>query len=228
MLRMTAARREKGAQKKTRVAHSDGMVIAANFKRLRLDSGARTQQQLADQWGVTVGYIGQIESGAVSFGTRAQEKWAKRFNVTRDQFTKPSDTGVQVTWVVTEKGIMLTPDLSSHGDLEPIPLPPGYTQKRAEKERVYAVKVVTDALYPYLRKDAYLYVTPLPISRIANEDLVVYKDESGTLSLKEAEFLPDGRILLKGLGRGTTLTLETAELDEIDTVFLIARPKMQP
>jgi hypothetical protein len=88
--------------------------------------------------------------------------------------------------------------------------------------------VVTDALYPYLRKGAYLYVTPLPISRITNEDLVVYKDESGTLSLKETEFLPDGRMLLKGLGRGTTLTLETAEQGEIDTVFLYARPKAQP
>jgi len=225
---MAAAKREKGAQKKTRVAHSDGMVIAANFKRLRIDAGCRTQQELADRWGVTVGYIGQIESGAVSFGTRAQEKWAKRFSVTRDQFTRPSDIGVQVAWVVTEKGIMVTPDASTHGDVEPVPLPPGYTQKRAEKEQVYAVKVVTDGLYPYLRKDSCIYVTPMPLSRVINEDLVVYRDESGILSLKELEFLPGGRVLLKGLGRGIALTLEEDPSAQIETVILIARPKAHP
>ena len=157
-----------------------------------------------------------------------QEKWAKRFNVTRDQFTRPSDTGIQVAWVVTDKGIMQTPDASVHGELEPVPLPPGYTQRRSERERVYAAEVVTDALYPYLRKDSYLYITPMLLARAINEDMVVYKDESGAFSLKEVEFLPGNRLLLKGLGRGIALTIEANGETEIDTVFWIGRPRVRP
>lgn len=212
-------------QRKTRVAHSDGMVIAANFKRLRIEAGYRTQQEVADAWGVTVGYIGQIESGAVSFGTRAQEKWALRFSVSRDEFTRPADTGIPIGAVVMEKGLVRPADAATHGDIEPVPLPPGHTRKRAEKERVYALKVVTDTLYPYLRKDAYLYVAPMLLSHIVSEDLVLYKDAAGGSSLKEVERLPDERVLLKGLGRGTTLTLEADEIPEIDTIFLVTRPK---
>jgi transcriptional regulator with XRE-family HTH domain len=212
-------------QRKTRVAHSDGMVIAANFKRLRLEAGYKTQQEIADAWGVTVGYIGQIESGAVSFGTRAQEKWASRLSVSRDEFTRPSDSGIPVKTIVTEKGLLHPPDAATQGDIEPVPLPPGYTRKRVEKERVYALKVVTDTLYPYLRKDACLYAAPMPLAQIGSEDLVIYRDGGGSASLKEVERLPDGRFLLKGLGRGATLTLEADELPEIDTVFLVARPK---
>jgi DNA-binding XRE family transcriptional regulator len=219
------AKTEIPRQRKTRVAHSDGMVIAANFKRLRIEAGYKTQQELADAWGVTVGYIGQIESGAVSFGTRAQEKWALRLSVSRDEFTRPSDRGIPVRAVVMEKGLVHPPDAALHGDIEPVPLPPGYSRRRAEKERVYALKVVTDTLYPYLRKDGYLYVIPMPLSHIIGEDLVIYTDKGGAASLKEVERLPDDRLLLKGLGRGATLTLEADEIPEIDTVILLARPK---
>jgi len=124
-----------------------------------------------------------------------------------------------------EKKFVHPPDAATHSDIEHVPLPPGYTRKRAKKERVYAVKVVTDALYPYLRKDACLYVTPMPLSHIGSEDLVIYTDKGGAASLKEVERLPDGRLLLKGLGRGATLFLEADEVPEIDTVILVARPK---
>ncbi len=124
-----------------------------------------------------------------------------------------------------EKVPVHPPDAAIHGDVEPVPLPPGYTRRRAEKERVYALKVVTDTLYPYLRKNTYLYVTPMPLSHIISEDLVIYRDEGGVANLKEVECLPGDRIVLKGLGRGATLTFEAKEVAEIDIVFLVARPK---
>jgi hypothetical protein len=65
----------------------------------------------------------------------------------------------------------------------------------------------------------------MPLSHIVSEDLVAYKDEVGVASLKEVERLSDERVLLKGLGRGATLTLEVDGIPEIDTVFLVTRPK---
>ena len=85
--------------------------------------------------------------------------------------------------------------------------------------------MVTNTLYPYLRKGACLYVTPMPLSHSRSEDLVIYRDEGGAAGLKEVERLPDGRLLLKGLGRGGTLTLEAGELSEINTIIMVARPE---
>src|SRR5208283_642602 len=116
-----------------------------------------------------------------------------------------------------KKVLVHPPDAAIHGDVEPVPLPPGYTRRRAEKERVYALRVVTDTLYPYLRKNTYLYVTPMPLSHIISEDLVIYRDEGGIARLKEVERLSGDRLLLKGLGRGPTLTFEAKEILELDT-----------
>ncbi len=40
-------------------------------------------------------------------------------------------------------------------------------------------------------------------------------------AVKEVELLPDGRVLLKGLGRGSTITKEANELSTADKIIFI-------
>ncbi len=83
------------------------------------------------------------------------------------------------------------------------------------------LKVLTDALHPHLRKDSYLYVNRMPISVIRNDNLVIYSGDGEAASVKEVELLPPGRILLKGLGRGSTITKEIDELPTLEKIVFI-------
>jgi hypothetical protein len=61
----------------------------------------------------------------------------------------------------------------------------------------------------------------VPISVIRDDNLVIYAEEGGPASVKEVELLPGGRILLKGLGRGSTLTKEIGELPTLKKIVFI-------
>ena len=196
----------------------DGIVIAWNFIRMREALGL-TQEKTAELAGVTVGYIGKLETAAVSFGTRAQQKWSRLLNVERPEFLRRPDVGIRVIGVVMDRGTVNTSE--EEHELEYVPLPPGYTREKADKEDVYCLKVTTDALHPHLRKDSYLYITRVPISLIRNDNLVIYAGEGEPASIKEVEWLPDGKILLKGLGRGTTIAKDPRDLSTIEKVSFI-------
>jgi len=196
----------------------DGIVIAWNFIRIRQAMGL-TQEKTAELGGTTVGYIGKLETAAVSFGTRAQQKWSKLLNVDRTAFLRRPDVGVRVIGVVMDRGTVNTTD--GEHELEYVPLPPGYTQERADKEGVYCLKVATDALHPYLRKDSYLYIISVPISLIRNDNLVIYAEEGEPPTVKEVEWLPDGKVLLKGLGRGATIAKDPRDLSTVQKVSFI-------
>ncbi len=198
----------------------DGIVIAWNFVRIR-DRLGMTQEQTAELGGVSVGYVGKVETAAVSFGTRAQQKWSRIFNVDRTDFLKRPDMGIRVIGEVMDKGVVRQHESGGDQEVEYVPLPPGYTQEQAQREGVTCLKVLTDALHPYLRKDSYLYVNRMPISVIRNDSLVVYSGEGEPASVKEVELLPGGRVLLKGLGRGATITREIGELPTLDKVVFI-------
>jgi len=198
----------------------DGTVIAWNFIRIRERLGL-TQEQTAVKGDVSVGYVGKVETAAVSFGTRAQQKWSRIFNVDRAEFLKRPDIGIRVIGVVMGKGVVRHHESDEDGLVEYVPLPPGYTQEKAEREGMTCLKVLTDALHPHLRKDSYLYVNRMPISVIRNDNLVIYAEDGEPASVKEIELLPKGRILLKGLGRGSTITKEISELTTLDKVIFI-------
>jgi transcriptional regulator with XRE-family HTH domain len=203
---------------------SDGIVIAWNFIRIRERLGL-TQERAAESGGVTVGYIGKVETAAVSFGTRAQQKWARIFDVERTEFLKRPDIGIRVLGDVMEKGAVRLYE-KGH-EVEYVPLPPGYTREAsAAPPALYCLKVATDALYPHLRRGSYLYVKRLPISVVRNDNLVVYAEEGEPAGIKEVELLPGGRVLLKGLGRGNTITKEAGNkeagnLTAIDKIVFI-------
>jgi len=200
---------------------ADGIVIAWNFIRIR-ESLRLTQEQAAESGGVTVGYVGKVEIAAVSFGTRAQQKWSRIFNVDRTEFFKRPDIGILVIGVVMDKGVVRHHELGGEGEVEYVPLPPGYTQEKAQREGVTCLKVLTDALHPHLRKDSYLYVNRMPISVIRNDNLVIYAEDGEAASVKEVELLPKGRILLKGLGRGGTITKDISELPTVEKIVFIS------
>ena len=65
-----------------------GRRIAYNFRRLRLSKGW-TQEDVADRAGVNKSGPSLIESGRSAFGRRAQEKWAKVFEVDVSEFFRP-------------------------------------------------------------------------------------------------------------------------------------------
>ena len=50
---------------------------------------------------------------------------------------------------------------------------------------------------------------------------MIYSGEGEAASVKEVELLPQGRILLKGLGRGGTITKETGELSTVEKIVFI-------
>jgi hypothetical protein len=86
---------------------------------------------------------------------------------------------------------------------------------------VICLRVSSDALYPHLRKDSYLYVLTVPVSAIRNDNLVICAGD-GADSVKEVEWLSEGKILFKGLGRGSTITKEVSELTTVQKVALIS------
>jgi hypothetical protein len=220
MVRMNTKKKIREMLPQELVTAEDGIVIAWNFIRIREGLGL-TQERTAELGGVTVAYVGKVETAAVSFGTRAQQKWSRLFNVDRTQFFRRPDIGIRVIGVVMDKGVVGHHASDGDGVVEYIPLPPGYTQEKAHGEGVACLKVLTDALHPHLRKGSYLYVMRVPISVIRDDNLVIYAEEGEQASIKEVEFLPGGRILLKGLGRGSTFTKEIGELPTLKKVVFI-------
>jgi len=190
----------------------DAIVVAWNFMRIRKSLGL-TQVQAAELGGAIVAYVGKAETAAVSFGTRAQQKWAKIFNVDRTEFLKRPDVGTEAIGVVMEKGVIMK---HSAEDIEYLP-----SLADHPSDTVVCVKVGTDALYPHLRKGSYLYVVSVPVSTIRNDDLVIYAEEDEPGSIKEVELLDQGRILFKGLGKGSTVTRDVTELATVQKIVFI-------
>ncbi len=197
----------------------DGIVIAWNFIRIRERLGL-TQEGAAQLAEVTVGYVGKVETAAVSFGTRAQQKWARIFKVDRTEFLKKPDAGIRVVGDVMEKGAVHRRN-QNEKNVELVPLPPGYTRDNSQASGLYCLKVATDTLHPHLRKGSYLYVKSVPLSVVTDDNLVVWAGDDLPASVKEVERLPDGRILLKGLGRGSTMTKEARDLPTVDKIIFI-------
>ncbi len=199
------------------VSAPDGIVIAWNFIRAREGLGL-TQQKAADLGESTVGYVGKVETAAVSFGTRAQQKWSKIFGVDRTEFLKRPKAGVKVIGTVVDKGIVN--DMPGQ-ELEYMPALFAYTDEKAGKESISCLKVVTDTLYPHLRRDSYLYITAVPLPTIRNDNFVIYAEQGEPASIKEVERLDDGKILLKGIGRGSTVTKETTALVTMQKIIFV-------
>jgi len=188
----------------------DDIAIAWNFVRIRESLGL-TQAKAAEMGGTTVGYVGKIETAAVSFGTRAQQKWSRLLAVDRTEFLRRPEAGIAVIGAVTEKGTV-----TSQHEVEHVP-----PLADRDGENTICLKVATDALHPHLRKDSYLYAVTVLISAIRNDNLVIYAEEGELGSIKEAEWLADGKIVLKGLGRGSTITKDASELPMVRKVVFI-------
>ena len=187
----------------------DDIVIAWNFVRIRESLGL-TQAKAAALGGATVGYVGKIETAAVSFGTRAQQKWSRLLGVDRTEFLRRPEAGLAVIGAVTEKGIV-----APQHEVEHVPSLAG-----RDGENAICLKVATDALHPHLRRDSYLYAVTVLIHH-RNDNLVIYTEEGELGSIKEAEWLADGQILLKGLDKGSTITKDANELPTVRKVVFI-------
>ena len=200
-------------------AAEDGIVIAWNFIRIRerLDLTQEAAAALAE---VTVGYVGKVETAAVSFGTRAQQKWSKIFHVDRTEFLRKPEAGIPVIGDVMEKGAVHRRSQADR-EVEFVPVCPGYSRENPPAPGLYCLKVATDTLHPYLRRGSYLYVKSVPLSDIKDDNLIVFYDDGRLAAVKEVELLPDGRVLLKGLGRGSTITKEANELSTADKIIFI-------
>jgi hypothetical protein len=90
-----------------------------------------------------------------------------------------------------------------------------------DKKNAFCVRVDTDALHPHLRRDSYLYVSGAPLSAIRDDTLVIYEEQGESESIKETEWQADGKLLLKGIGRGKTLSIEVDELSAVRKVVFI-------
>jgi transcriptional regulator with XRE-family HTH domain len=192
----------------------DDVLIAWNFIRIR-EGLCLTQAKAAEVGDVSTGYIGKVETAAVSFGTKAQQKWSRIFNIDRTEFLKRPDAGVAVVGVIADRGAVIKHP--AEHEIERLPSLPTHAP-----DKVFCLKVSTDALYPYLRRSSYLYILMVPISTVRNDDFVVYVENDGSGAIKEVEWLGKGRLLFKGLGRGTTITEEVDEGTAVEKVVLIS------
>jgi transcriptional regulator with XRE-family HTH domain len=222
MKRITGMTRVRRQKKKIRemtpqelASAPDDIVIAYNFMRIRRNLNL-TQQKTADLGETTVGYVGKIETAAVGFGTRAQKKWSRIFKVDRTEFLKRPGVGIKVTGIIIDKGVVA--EYAPGHEMEYMPSLPGH---EADGDSLLCLKVGTDTLYPHLRKDSCLYVLTVPVSAIHNDNLVICA-EDGADSVKEVEWLSDGKILFKGLGRGSTVTKGVSELATVQKVAFIS------
>jgi transcriptional regulator with XRE-family HTH domain len=197
----------------------DETIIAWNFIRIRKSLGL-TQEEAAELGKTITSYVGKVEIGAVSFGTRAQQKWSKIFKVARTEFLKHPEPGVAVIGTVVDRGVLT--DYPPGQQLEYMPPLSGYTDEKAGREGLYCLRVDTDNLYPHLRRDSYLYIITTPLSAIRNDNFVIYAERQEWGSIKEVEWLDDGKVLLKGLGKGSTVTKEATELTTMQKVILIS------
>jgi hypothetical protein len=222
MKRITGMTRVRRQKKKIRemtpqelASARDDMVIAWNFIRIR-EGLDLTQQKAANLGETTVGYVEKIETAAVGFGTRAQQKWSRIFKVDRTEFLKRPEVGIKVTGIVTDKGIVT--DCASGQEMEYMPSLPGH---ETDRDSIFCLKVATDTLYPHLLRDSYLYVITVPVSAIRNDNFVIHAEQGEQASIKEVERLYDGKILLKGIGKGSTVTKEAIELAAMQKVVFI-------
>jgi hypothetical protein len=70
-----------------------------------------------------------------------------------------------------------------------------------------------------MRKDWIYYAMRIPTHDVRSDDLVVITQENGAMSVKEVERLPDGRMILKGLGKGQTTSMKDTDTPTMDVIF---------
>ncbi|MBW2092967.1 MAG: helix-turn-helix transcriptional regulator [Deltaproteobacteria bacterium] len=80
--------------------------------------------------------------------------------------------------------------------LEKVELPPGIDPKLAE--RVYAVRVRGDSMFPYLKDGATLFVKPESREEVRHGDYVIFKDQDYNAWVKMVLFR-EGQIILRSL-----------------------------
>jgi transcriptional regulator with XRE-family HTH domain len=194
---------------------ADTEVLAANFRRIRRSLGI-TQAKTAVLGKVNASYVGKIETGLVGFGTRAQQKWAIILGVERSEFLRRPDIATPVVGMVVEKGIV-----SRHPAGDKLEYMPSLRDCRADSEKAFCVRVATDALHPHLRKDSCLYVTMVPVGLVHNDDFIIYADQGEPESIKEIEWISEGKVLLRGIGRGKTFTKDPADLAMAQKIVFI-------
>jgi transcriptional regulator with XRE-family HTH domain len=218
MVRIKREKKVKEMAPSELAAAPDSVVIAWNFVRIRERLGL-TQEQAAEQGDVTASYVGKVETAAVSFGTRAQQKWARIFGVGRPEFLKRPEGGLEVSGYVTDRGSVepVPPGTES----ERVAPPPGYTEDRARKEGVSCLKVATDALHPHLRRDTYLYIATVPLAALKDDNFVLYAPEDEQPSIKEVEWLCPQKLLFKGLGRGGSVGRKASRIPFVQKVIFI-------
>ena len=191
----------------------DGEVIARNFRRIRQNLGL-TQERAAELGDVTTGYVGKVETAAVSFGTRAQQKWSKIFGVERTGFLTKLNPGTPVVGAVVERAVV-----ARHKAEEKMEFMPPLTGPR--REEGFCLTVATDALYPHLPKGSCLYVATVPTSDVRDDNLIIHAGGEEPESIKETEWQGDGSLILKGIGRGKTLVVEARAVTTLRKIVFI-------
>ena len=201
-------------------------LFGYNFRRLRKQKGW-SLEDAAEHGGVTLNYVGGVETGHKSFGRKAQLKWAEIFGVDYREFHKPIDNtnaGVPVVAEVSAGGgiiSMSADDYPVGNGFEVIELPPGYTQEQCEKEGIYAVKIQGDSMYPALKNGWYLYIRPNQMANLKSDDIVIFKDDHGSAWVKEIESITPTEIVFRSIGKGPTIIKSINEISVIERVFLI-------
>ncbi len=207
------ARRKGKAVTESLSSAPDGEVIARNFRRIRQNLGL-TQEGTAELGGVTTGYVGKVETAAVSFGTRAQQKWSKLFGVDRTEFLTKLNAGTPVVGAIVEKAVVVRSKAEEKTEYMPPLTGPC-------REEGFCLTVATDAIHPHLRGGSRLYIAKVSASDVRDYNLVVYGDGQEPDSIKETEWRADGSLLLKGIGRGRTFVVEATAIATLRKVVFI-------
>ncbi|MCI4625038.1 MAG: XRE family transcriptional regulator [Candidatus Magnetoovum sp. WYHC-5] len=196
------------------------MSITDNINKLLKDRQLKPKV-LEDCTGLSRSYIWQILQGERIPKFEIVKKIADCFEITIDELYFGKSIGVPIVGVVSAgDGILDNIELYDSYK-EYLPLPPGYTQQKVNREGVYGLVVRGESMSPVLRDGYKLYIKPYSTEFIKNNDIVVIHDINNQSWMKQIEILKEQDFyVFKSLSNSQMFIKKKSEINTLEKVWL--------
>jgi phage repressor protein C with HTH and peptisase S24 domain len=205
------------------------MTLGEKIRALREVAGL-TQQQIADDLGITAVSVSDWESGKTRPSGTRFARLARKLGVTVDQLLSPDpiDSRRPLSFPPRTQRIPVvgTAQLGADGywaELgHPVGSGDGYLDVPSDDANAYAVRVVGDSMYPRIRSGEFVLCEPNHTYGPGDEVLVVTTD--GRSMVKEFLYQRDGQVVLHSVNDGHgRLTLRAEDVEKIHYVAAIVK-----
>lgn len=205
------------------------MTLGEKIRLLREAAGL-TQQQVADDFGITAVSVSDWESDKTRPSGTRFARLARRLGVTVDQLLSPDPIDSQASFHVPAAAsripVVGTAQLGADGfwaELgHPVGSGDGYLDVPSNDVNAYAVRVVGDSMYPRIKSGEFVVCEPNHAYGPGDEVLVVTAD--GRSMVKEFLYQRDGQVVLHSVNDGHgRLTLAVESVEKIHFVAAIVK-----